>query len=95
MKRGAFVGELSQLVTLSSMEQFYVAAIEDLKRIYYCRGYPDNVVKSWLSKNAKNRWETKSRNKTHDSVDPLFILKSVIHILWDSVARDEVLEVMM
>ena len=96
MKRGAFIGELSRLATLSSREQFNVAAVADLKRIYYSRGYPDRVINSWLSKNVAMRWETKNKKKEEKEgmTNPLHILKTELNPVWESVDITKVFTVM-
>ena len=58
VKKGTFVGEMSRLATLSTEFATYLEALQGLVALYVKRGYPFEVLHSWLSKNITKRWET-------------------------------------
>jgi hypothetical protein len=90
MKRGAFVGELSRLATLSSCIAYYQSAVDDLKRIYLGRDYPLSVINSWVKKHATTRWETKFEEKNVTTLDAPWILETELNDVWESVNMREV-----
>ena len=53
VKRGTFIGEMSRLATLSTTLSVYKDAIRGLVALYIRRGYPANLVNSWMRNNIR------------------------------------------
>jgi hypothetical protein len=90
MKRGTFVGELGRIANLSSSIDTFLAAVEDLKRIYIARDYPLKLVKSWIKNHALQRWEKTGKKKEDGLASSPLILKSELNTAWDSVSMEKV-----
>jgi hypothetical protein len=82
VKKGTFVGEMSRLATLCSSPDAYIEAIMDLKSIYIARGYPVNLINSWLKDHTATRW----RNRLGDprKANDAFVLKSCFNEAWNN-----------
>jgi hypothetical protein len=82
VKRGTFIGEMSRLATLCSNHESYREALNDLMLIYVSRGYPVDMVRTWLRTNAEKRWNSRlSESREERNV---FVLKSVFNPAWES-----------
>ena len=57
IKKGKFMGEMSHLATLSSTQANYLEALDHLSKIYVARGYPPDLIKSWLKGNTSKCWQ--------------------------------------
>jgi hypothetical protein len=81
VKKGTFVGEMSRLAVLCSTPDAYIDAINDLRLLYVARGYPVDLVNSWLKDNTAKRWENRLSDprKARDA----FVLKSRFNRAWD------------
>ena len=82
VKKGTFVGEMSRLAVLSSTRAGYLDAIDHLKMIYIARGYPPDLIKSWLKDNASKRW--RNRFDRSESEGDVFVLKSHFNPVWNA-----------
>jgi hypothetical protein len=83
VKRGTFVSELSRIATLSSRYEDYVNACKEVCDIYIARGYPPDVIHSWLRSNYKVRWEQKLRDGFIQTSSDVLVLKSEYNTSWD------------
>jgi hypothetical protein len=81
VKKGTFVGEMSRLAVLCSTPNAYIEAINELRSLYIARGYPVDLVNSWLKDNTAKRWENRlgDPRKARDA----FVLKSRFNRAWD------------
>ena len=82
VKKGTFIGEMSRLATLSSTVEVYTDALDHLRSVYVARGYPPDLIKSWLKDNASKRW--RNRLGRTESAGDVFVLKSHFNPIWDS-----------
>ena len=82
VKRGTFIGEMSRLATLSSKFMHYKDAITSLTGLYIARGYPSDLVYSWLKSNIKERWEKRINVEKREHADVL-VLKSSFNTAWN------------
>jgi hypothetical protein len=80
VKKGTFVGEMSRLATLSSTPGNYLEAMDHLKKVYIARGYPPELIKSWLKDNTSKRWA--NRLSTAGKRVDVFVLKSHFNPVW-------------
>jgi hypothetical protein len=82
VKKGTFIGEMSRLATLSSTSGNYLEALDHLSKIYIARGYPPDLIKSWLKDNTQKRW--RNRLGKSESLSDVFVLKSHFNPVWSS-----------
>ena len=84
VKRGTFIGEMSRLATLSSTHDSYLEALRFLGGLYVKRGYPMDLIKSWLKKYTAERWN-KRLNETPKSgaQTEVLVLKSEFNTAWN------------
>lgn len=88
VKRGTFVGEMSRLATLSSLNSHYCDAIRGLVALYVKRGYPQNVVAFWAKNNILERWN-KRLNETVAAREDILVLKSEYNTAWNYFSATE------
>lgn len=88
VKRGTFIGEMSRLATLSSLNSHYVEAVKGLVALYIKRGYPQNVVLEWLKNNIKERWN-KRLNEDRPAPNEVLVLKSEFNTAWNYFSATE------
>jgi hypothetical protein len=81
VKRGSFLGELSRLAVLSSLETSYHDAVNFLIGLYIVRGYPSDIVYDWAQKNIQQRWSQRFSDR-REATD-VFVLKSVYNTAWN------------
>jgi hypothetical protein len=82
VKKGTFIGEMSRLSTLSSTHSTYCHAIKSLATLYITRGYPSELVYSWVKNNIQERW-IKRLNDNKVQRDQVLVLKSEFKTTWD------------
>jgi hypothetical protein len=82
VKKGTFIGEMSRLSTLSSTHSTYCHAIKSLAALYIARGYPSDLVYSWIKNNIQERW-IKRLNDNKPQRDHVLVLKSEFNTTWD------------
>lgn len=82
VKRGTFIGEMSRLATLCSTFDNYKSALQGLVNLYEKRGYPHNVLSSWLKNNIAERWNNRLRESSREGAEVL-VLKSEYNTAWN------------
>ena len=82
IKKETFVREMSRLATLSSTHANYLEALDHLSMIYIARGYPPDLIKSWLKDNTSRRWQ--NRLGKSEPVGDVFVLKTHFNPVWNS-----------
>jgi hypothetical protein len=92
VKRGTFIGEMSRLATLCSLQEHYSESIRALVSLYVVRGYPEAVVTAWLSKHYKERWEkrllvTEQGEKSANT--NVLVLKTEFNTAWNYFSASE------
>jgi hypothetical protein len=65
VKRGTYIGEMSQLATISSTHCIYCNVIQGLASLYIARDYPGELVYKWTEKKFSN-----------DGISVLMIIKT-------------------
>ena len=84
VKRGTFIGEMSRLATLSSTHDTYLEALRSLGGLYAKRGYPLDLIKSWLKKYTAERWSKRLNVDVKDSARAeVLVLKSEFNTTWN------------
>lgn len=61
VKKGTFASELSRLATLSSQYDYYVEATHEAALIFVQRGYPAELINSWIKLNLQARWNDRHK----------------------------------
>ncbi|THG97300.1 hypothetical protein EW145_g7645 [Phellinidium pouzarii] len=84
VKKGTFIGEMSQMAVLSSKFATYQEAVESLVALYIRRGYPSDLVKKWRKLNLLARWEKRLviKDDKAESI-PVLVLKSYFNPAWN------------
>ena len=80
VKKGTFLGEMSRLATLSSKRSHYLDAVRELGLLYIARGYPGDLVNSWIKNYLAVRWA--DRLSEPSSAGVVFVLKSTFNPVW-------------
>jgi hypothetical protein len=83
VKRGTFLGEMSRLATISSRPDTYAATLRDLRGLYMARGYPQELLNSWIEHNADKRWRNRLADPVRDT-GHVFVLKSEFNPIWET-----------
>jgi len=91
VKRGTFIGELSRLAVLSSKRNTYMTAAKNLAALYLSRGYPDRVVRKWLSDHIHTRWENQFAIKADNNEKDIIVLKTHFNDAWSDFSISELL----
>ena len=91
VKRGTFIGEMSRLATLSSTTHNYLEALDGLVSLYIARGYPSELVHTWLKNNVKERWSkrlsvSQPSTEQHNNV---LVLKTEYNLAWNYFSAKE------
>ena len=94
VKRGTFIGEMSRLATLSSLHSHYCDAVKSLAALYIARGYPSDLVYSWLKKNITERW-SKRLNEEKRVPDEVLVLKTEFNTAWNFFSARELGETVL
>jgi hypothetical protein len=81
VKKGTFLGEMSRLATLSSKRSHYLDAIRELGLLYIARGYPPDLVNSWIKNYLAIRWSNRL-SEPHKGAESVFVLKSTFNRVW-------------
>ena len=95
VKRGTFIGEMSRLATLSSLNSHYCDAVKGLAALYIARGYPSELVYKWLSDNIRERWNKRLSVTTERPADEVLVLKSVYNTAWNYFSARELGETVL
>lgn len=82
VKRGTYIGEMSRLATLSSKMEHYSSAVKGLMALYWNRGYPVDLVRSWTRKYYDERRNNRLRTESRERPDVL-VLKSEFNTTWN------------
>jgi hypothetical protein len=83
VKRGTFVGEMSRLATLSSLREHYLEAIKGLVSLYVVRGYPEDLVITWVKNNLQERWNNRLTTRDKSSSEEVLVLKTEFNPAWN------------
>lgn len=96
VKRGTFIGEMSRLATLSSQFSSYLDSVRELVALYVKRGYPQDLINSWVKKYLRERWEKRlsEKNVTCDA-EGVLVLKSQYNTAWNYFNAKELGEVIL
>jgi hypothetical protein len=94
VKRGTFIGEMSRLATLSSLNSHYCDAVHGLAAMYIARGYPSDLVYKWLSDHIRERWN-KRLSVIERTTDEVLVLKSVFNTAWNYFSARELGETVL
>lgn len=81
VKRGTFISEMSRLATLSSQRRYYNAALLELHSMYFKRGYPKELLDSWIENNANTRWENRLRTISEEGA-AVNVMKTKFNPVW-------------
>ena len=81
VKRGTFLGELSRLAVLSSLETSYHDAVNFLIGLYIVRGYPSDLVYRWSKENIQERWSKRFSDRRENT--DVLVLKTVYNTAWN------------
>lgn len=83
VKKGTFSSEISRLATLCSDYDVYALQCEEAVNLYIGRGYPKNLVTSWLKDQKEKRWANRLSIKVEeDPAHTFFILKTHFNDAW-------------
>ena len=82
VKRGTFIGEMSRLATLCSLQSDYKEALEGLAALYVTRGYQMDKVSYWINKYKQERWSKRLSEETKETHEVL-ILKTQFNTTWN------------
>ena len=63
VKRAAFLGEVSRMARLYSRYPTYYTEISHVRDIYLKRGYPSQLLYTWIRQEGRNRWDSRYENK--------------------------------
>jgi hypothetical protein len=88
VKRGTFIGEMSRLATLSSLNTTYIRVLESLKLLYVKRGYPEKLVVTWLKKYSASCWDKRLSEVKQERTEVL-VLKSEFNEAWNYFSAKE------
>ena len=83
VKHGTFLGKMSQLATLSSKYEHYLAAMQGLVALYICQGYPANEVHKWLYSNLSRRWNDRLADQHSAEGADVLVLKTQYNLAWN------------
>jgi hypothetical protein len=84
VKRGTFLGEMSRLATLSSIQSHYTDAMRSLVALYINRGYPAAEVHKWLYSNLAKRWDNRLNSSRDESESAnVLVLKTQYNLAWN------------
>jgi hypothetical protein len=80
------MGEMSRLAVLSSKFDHYKDALRTLCALYIARGYPRNLVVSWMRGSITDRWtkrfnDRSNADNTHDA--NVLVLKTEYNLTWN------------
>jgi hypothetical protein len=92
VKRGTFVGEMSRLATLCSLQEHYTESMRALVSLYVVRGYPEVTVMSWLRSHYKERWEKRlfvSQQGEKSANTNVLVLKTEFNTAWNYFSASE------
>ena len=104
VKRGTFIGEMSRLAVLCSLQTHYKDAIHDLKGLYLKRGYPESLINKWIKDNITKRWNNRlinlaSQQAKIGSADQedagILVLKSHFNPVWNYFSAKELGETVL
>ena len=82
VKRGTFIGEMSRMATLCSLRSHYNDALRGLVALYVKRGYPRELVLSWLKNKKEERWNNRLRD-TPPARSDVLVLKTEFNTAWN------------
>ena len=86
VKRGTFSSEISRLATLCSQKSEYLNQCKEAVNLYVGRGYPKNLVTSWLKSQKDIRWRDRIANKKllveDETATTYFTLKTQFNEAW-------------
>ena len=85
VKRAAFLGEVSRMAPLCSRYPTYYTEISHVRDIYLKRGYPSQLLYTWIRQEARNRWDSRYENKKEALEGSPFWLKSVYNDVWKHI----------
>ena len=77
VKRTAFLGKVSRISRLCSKYDTYYNEIAHVRDLYLKRPYPPHLLYLWIRQEARNRWDSRYRNKNEALEGSPFWLKSV------------------
>jgi hypothetical protein len=83
VKRGTFLGEMSRLATLSSVQSHYTDAMRSLVALYINRGYPSAEVHKWLYSNLAKRWDNRLTSRDVSESANVLVLKTQYNTAWN------------
>jgi hypothetical protein len=89
VKKGTFIGEMSRLATLCSQPQYYIEALKELALLYVARGYPEDLVNSWLREYSALRWRNRLNSGNARPDEEVFVLKSRFNPVWSMLDTHE------
>jgi hypothetical protein len=95
VKRGTFIGEMSRLATLSSLNSHYCDAVKSLAALYIARGYPSDLVYKWLSDHIRERWNKRLSVLNERAPDEVLVLKTVYNTAWNYFSARELGETVL
>src|SRR5437588_8364462 len=78
------------MVRLCSRYPTYYTKISHVREIYLKRGYPSQLLYTWIRQEARNRWESRYENKKEALKGSPFWLKSVYNDVWKHVDHRKV-----
>jgi hypothetical protein len=84
VKRGTFIGEMSRLATLSSKKSHYTDSMKGLVTLYVKRGYPVELVQTWLKNNYQERWNKRlDTREVPSQLETPLVLKTEFNTAWN------------
>ena len=82
VKHGTFIGEMSRLDTLCSLQSDYKEALEGLAALYVTRGYQMDKVSYWINKYKQECWSKRLSEETKETHEVL-VLKTQFNTTWN------------
>ena len=96
VKRAAFCGEISRIARLCSRyKPTYYNEVSYVRDIYASRGYPSELLHSWIKQEARNRWVTRYKDTPEASGEDALWLKSEYNSVWQHIDTHKVWAAMM
>jgi hypothetical protein len=85
VKRAAFCGEVSRMARLCSNSNSYFTEIGYVRDIYLRRGYPSQLLHTWIKAEAKNRWNSRYEDTPNTLGGSPLWLKSKYNAVWKHI----------
>ena len=77
------------MATLSSTYSVYLEAVQSVVALYVQRGYPQDLVYTWLRQNVRERWDKRLAETPRAAASDVLVLKSEYNTAWNFFSAKE------